>query len=288
MPRVAKRRTLAAAPGEVAETPPQLPLENPQLNPNPTGETPAKREKLRKPQQQPPPPRRTECGNLRVASARVVTAMLEVLAVVLLAQETSGAAEVVPTTMEARMMDHGRALELELVIVDRFDVLARTAKIVADRCVVAETGTSATIVDRCDVEIGRRCVMATGVVPAVACAALTEVTVAMVEIVGMVENGVELTLAAAETVGMIVVRDARVETVGIRGVVHHRRIVEEAALVAAAVVAPVLELEANPVETGEIVRLSRLNRGMNHDVRPRRGPRKHPVPPSRMRTVGRT
>lgn len=214
--------------------------------------------------------------------------MLEVLAVVLLAQETSGAAEEVPTTMVARMMDHGRALELELVIVDRFDVLARTARIVADRCVGEETGTSVTIVDRCDVEIGRRCVMATEVALAVACAALTEVTVAMVEIVGMVENGVELTLAAAETVGMIVVRDARVETVAIRGVVHRRKIVGEAVLVAAVVVAPVLELEANPVETGEIVRLSRLNRGMNHDVWPRRGPRKHPVPPFRMRTVGRT
>lgn len=272
VPRATKKTPVAVL-GEVAATPPHRPPENPQPNPNPTGEMPAKREKLRKPQQQPPPPRRTECGNLRVASARVVTAMLEVQVQVV--QETSGAAEVVPMMMVARMMDRGRALELA-GIVDRCDVVAMTAKIVVDRCVGEETGMIATIVDRFDVEIGRRCVMATGVAPAVACAAVTEVTA------GMVEIDVEVTLDAVETaVGMIVVvRDAMAEIVGIRGVVHRRRTVGEAVVV--------LELEANPVETGETARRNRLSRGMNRDVAERRGPRKLPVIPVPMRTAGRT
>lgn len=190
--------------------------------------------------------------------------------------ETSGAAEEEPMTMVAKMTDRGRALvPQQEEIVDRCGAVEMIAAMIVDRCDGAEIGMSVTIVGRCGVEIGRRCGMATGVVPA-ACAVATDRTVAMEEIVG------EVTLGAVETVGMIVAdRDATVETAAICGVVDRSRMI-------VGVVAAVAVLEAaNPVETGETVRLNRLSRGMNPGAAERRGLRK-PARKVPMRMAGQT
>lgn len=195
--------------------------------------------------------------------------MLEVL---VLAVETSGAAEEEPMTMVARMMDRGRALvPQQEEIVDRCGAVEMIAAMIVDRCDGEEIGMSVTIVGRCGVEIGRRCGMVTEVVPA-ACAVATDRTVATGEIVG------EVTLGAVETAGMIVAdRDVMEEIAAICGVVDRSRmIVGEAVLEA-----------ANPVETGETVRRNRQSRGMNHGAGERRGLRK-PARKVPMRMAGQT
>lgn len=190
--------------------------------------------------------------------------------------ETSGAAEEEPMTMVARMMGRGRALvPQQEEIVDRCGAVEMIAAMIVDRCDGEETGMSVTIAGRCGVEIGRRCVMVTGVVPAAPCAVATDRTVAMEEIVG------EVTLGAEETAGMIVAdRDAMVEIAAICGVADRSRMIVGEAVVA------VLEA-ANPVETGETVRRNRLSRGMNHGAAERRGLRK-PARKVPMRMAGQT
>lgn len=191
--------------------------------------------------------------------------------------ETSGAEEEQPMTMVARMMDRGRALvPQQEEIVDRCGAVEMIAAMIVDRCDGEEIGMSVTIVGRCGVEIGRRCGMVTGVVPAVPCAVATDRTVAMEEIVG------EVTLVAVETAGMIVAdRDAMVETAAICGVVDRSRMI-------VGVVAAVAVLEAaNPVETGETVRRNRQSQGMNHGAGERRGLRK-PARKVPMRMAGQT
>uniref|UniRef100_A0A8D8JJP1 (northern house mosquito) hypothetical protein n=2 Tax=Culex pipiens TaxID=7175 RepID=A0A8D8JJP1_CULPI len=218
-----------------------------------------------------PPPRRTECGNLRAASVRVV---------VLLEQEPIGhhaatianrlrqrpvrASGVGAVPMTTRMTDHVRALEP--AIVARCD-----AEMVIGM-----------IVDRCDVAIGHRCAMAT-------VANVRECVATIGASAAREAHQIGVTLAAvAEIVAMIVARDAKeveeanaVETCGVG---PRRKIVGELL-----VVVVVLGLEANPVATGEtLARRSRPSRGRNVVVVARNGPRKPVLPPARMRTAGRT
>lgn len=181
VPRAVKKRNavvgVEAELGEDAAVKPQLP-QNPPLNPNPTGETYANRHPNHLlPPPQLPRPRRTECGSLRGASARVVEQVeppighhaAEMSASLLLEEQELIASGVGVAQLGMTTRTIVRAVEIvEGTIVGRCDVeIARNV------------ATVVMIVDRCGGVTGHRCATANGA-DRVECVVTTAVVVANV------------------------------------------------------------------------------------------------------------